>query len=54
MIADIDADGRDDILARVNRNWFVGRSDGSSFDTRHWGSWPTSQGWDVVLVGNLG
>ena len=45
----------DDIVGRASSSgdWFVAKSDGTSFANEHWGKWTTAVTWSNVLVGDF-
>ena len=45
----------DDIVGRASSSgdWFVAKSDGTSFANEHWGKWSTAVTWSNVLVGDF-
>ena len=45
----------DDIVGRAasSGDWFVAKSDGTSFANEHWGKWTTAVTWSNVLVGDF-
>ncbi len=51
MVGDFDADGKDDLAARVVDQLYVARSTGSTFDTTFWGSWNARQ--SPLMVGDF-
>ncbi len=55
QVADMNADGKDDIVGRGNQtgDWWVGYSTGSLFDTLKWGSWSTALTYTDVSVAFL-
>jgi len=48
-VADVDGDGKDDIVGRRGGNWWVARSTGASFTTQLWGYW-VNLGWQDVNI----
>ena len=44
-----------DIVGRTGSggDWFVAKSDGTSFTNEHWGKWSTAVTWNNVLVGDF-
>ena len=51
----IDTPTYDDIVGRASSSgdWFVAKSDGTSFANEHWGKWTTAVTWSNVLVGDF-
>ena len=45
----------DDIVGRASSSgdWFVAKSDGTSFANEHWGKWSTAVSWSNVFVGDF-
>ena len=45
----------DDIVGRASSSgdWFVAKSDGTSFANEHWGKWTTAVTWSNVFVGDF-
>ena len=43
--ADVDGDGRDDIVARANGEWWVAKSSGRSLTLEFWGLWSGTSDW---------
>ena len=51
----VDTPTYDDIVGRASSSgdWFVAKSDGTSFANEHWGKWSTAVTWSNVLVGDF-
>lgn len=51
---DFNADGRTDVAGRASSGeWYVGLSDGVSFDTSRWARWNEAAGWQDMLVADF-
>jgi hypothetical protein len=53
QVADVNGDGRDDIVGRRNGVWWVARSTGSGFVNERWTAWSNTITWENVLVGDF-
>ena len=54
-ITDVNESRYADILGRASSSgdWFVAKSDGTSFANEHWGKWSTAVSWSNVFVGDF-
>lgn len=51
--ADVNGDGRDDIVGRSNGEWWVAKSTNQGFVNEHWTSWPGTAAWVDVQIADM-
>ncbi|MCA8998351.1 MAG: VCBS repeat-containing protein, partial [Planctomycetaceae bacterium] len=52
QVADVNGDGRDDIIGMTNGNWWGAISNGTRFVNQYLGKWQAA-GWQAILSGDL-